>query len=304
MDWSSVLKGSNYPTRIGVLIILVFSGLFLSSLVGFFLLEPLFGISIDQALSGGRLNREALVFLQTATMIFGFILPGWVYAKFDSSNPAKYLTLKNIPSLHIWLFATVLYIVSIPLVEYLIQVNEAMSLPDSLKVIEDWMREKEDDLAAITKEFLNFNNPLQYLLILVVMAVLPAIGEEFIFRGILQRVLGGWFKNVHVGIFVAAFLFSAMHVQFFGFFPRFFLGLLLGYVYLYSGSLLLPILIHFLNNASAITISYFGSGMGASDGPAFADSKGIVILCSFLAATIFYFFVKSAKKKSIKLSTL
>ncbi|MFT6850914.1 MAG: membrane protease YdiL (CAAX protease family) [Sphingobacteriales bacterium] len=304
MDWSSVLKGSNYPTRIGVLIILVFSGLFLSSLVGFFLLEPLFGITIDQALSTGFLNRKALLFLQTATMIFGFILPGWVYAKFDSNTPSKYLALSKVPSLHLWIFATVLYMVSLPLVEYLIQVNEAMSLPDSLKMVEDWMRNKENDLAAITKEFLNFDNPFQYLLIIVIMAVLPAIGEEFIFRGILQRVLGGWFKNVHVGIFVAAFLFSAMHVQFFGFFPRFFLGLLLGYIYLYSGSLLLPIFIHFLNNASAITISYFGSGMGTSDGPAFADSSGIVILSSFLTAMVFYFFVKSAKKKSIKLSTL
>ena len=89
------------------------------------------------------------------------------------------------------------------------------------------------------------------------MAILPAVGEELLFRGLLQQKLFSCFKNIHISIWITAFLFSALHLQFFGFFPRFLLGALLGYMFYWSGSLWLPIIAHFTNNALALLMSFF-----------------------------------------------
>ena len=87
-------------------------------------------------------------------------------------------------------------------------------------------------------------------------ALLPALGEELLFRGIVQKIFTQWSKNVHLGVWISAVLFSAMHVQFYGFIPRMMLGALLGYLLVWSGSLWLPIMAHFVNNASAVIFTY------------------------------------------------
>ena len=131
-----------------------------------------------------------------------------------------------------------------------------MELPAFLKSIEDAMRAAEDRAALITEAFLKMNNISDLLINLIVVAVLPAIGEELLFRGVLQRLLGEWSKNIHAGIWISAFVFSAMHAQFYGFVPRMLLGALFGYLLVWSGSLWLPILAHFINNGSAVLFTY------------------------------------------------
>ena len=91
---------------------------------------------------------------------------------------------------------------------------------------------------------------------LFMIAVIPAIGEEFLFRGVLQKQFRQWFGNIHIAVFVAAFLFSAMHMQFFGFIPRLVLGIILGYLYYFSKNLWIPIIAHFFNNAIAVIVYY------------------------------------------------
>jgi hypothetical protein len=100
------------------------------------------------------------------------------------------------------------------------------------------------------------------LLNLFICAALPAIGEEFFFRGTLQQLFNQWFKNKHVAIIVTAFLFSAIHLQFYGFIPRFLLGLYLGYLFVWTGSLWAPIFAHFLHNGISVGIQYFANQQG------------------------------------------
>ena len=138
----------------------------------------------------------------------------------------------------------------------IIEWNQNLHLPQTLAPLESWIRNKETSLEGITKYLTTFNSLGQLVVALLVIAVIPAIGEEVLFRGILQRNISYWTRNVHVGIWVAAALFSAIHVQFLGFFPRMLLGALFGYLYVWSGNLWVPILAHFVNNGFTVLMVY------------------------------------------------
>jgi hypothetical protein len=114
----------------------------------------------------------------------------------------------------------------------------------------------EDRMAEITVFLTAFDSPLELFAGFVVIAVIPAFGEELLFRGFLQPFAVKTFKNVHVGIFFTAFVFGAFHLQFFGMVPRVFLGMLFGYLYYWSGSLLYPIVAHFVNNGFTVMMIY------------------------------------------------
>jgi hypothetical protein len=121
---------------------------------------------------------------------------------------------------------------------------------------EDWARTKEDQLRELTNYLTSFSNVGGLLVGLLVIAVLPAIGEELVFRGLGQRLLQRLTNNHHAGIWVAAFLFSFIHLQFYGFFPRLLLGALFGYIYYWSANLWYPIFAHFVNNGFTLIMLY------------------------------------------------
>ncbi len=133
-----------------------------------------------------------------------------------------------------------------------------------------------------------------FLVNLLMIAILPAIGEEFFFRGILQRLFSEWFKNIHVAIFITAFIFSAIHFQFFGFFPRFLLGLYLGYLFYWSGNLWIPIVVHFINNALVVILAYISAnGYADIDYETFGSTNNTLILLLttvLISALIFILF--------------
>ncbi|MCY7358027.1 MAG: CPBP family intramembrane metalloprotease [Rudanella sp.] len=138
-----------------------------------------------------------------------------------------------------------------------IQWNQGLVFPETLAPIERWMRAKEDELGELTNYLTTITTPAQLVLALLVIAVLPAIGEEVLFRGVLQRRLTEWTgNNPHIGIWLAAAVFSAIHMQFYGFFPRMLLGALFGYLYLWSGNLWVPVLAHFVNNGFTVLMIY------------------------------------------------
>jgi membrane protease YdiL (CAAX protease family) len=100
---------------------------------------------------------------------------------------------------------------------------------------------------------------------LFMIGILASVGEELIFRGLLQRLLFGLVRNVHVAIIITAILFSAFHFQFFSFLPRLILGLILGYLMFYGRSIWYPILAHFVNNTMGVIYYYFYARGGAND---------------------------------------
>jgi membrane protease YdiL (CAAX protease family) len=119
------------------------------------------------------------------------------------------------------------------------------------------MREAEEKAAFMTNLFLQMHSWSDYITNVIMIGVLAAVGEELILRGILQPIFIKITRNASLGIIITAFIFSFIHFQFYGFFARFFMGIILGYLFYYTNNLWIPIIVHFFNNASAVSYVFF-----------------------------------------------
>ncbi len=168
--------------------------------------------------------------------------------------------------------------------------NKSITLPKGWESLELGMRALEDKAAEMTKLIVYTNSTSELLLVIFTVAVLPAIGEELVFRGILQNGLIKAFGNIHVAVFVSAALFSFIHFQFFGFFPRMLLGIVLGYLYITSGNILVSMLMHFTNNAMAvIALNLHAKGQLGIDPDSSKDLPVISIYISIILSSVLMF---------------
>lgn len=197
-----------------------------------------------------------LKYFQIVNQLGLFIFPPLLFAWLDGGNVFPYLRLNRRPNLQIALLSIVLVFAVLPLVHWSATVNEMLVLPEWLKSVETWMKQSEENASRITEAFLNVNSISGFVLNLVMIAVLPAIGEELLFRGVVQKLMHQWFRNVHVAIVVTAVIFSALHLQFYGFLPRTLLGIMFGYLFVITGSLWVPVLAHFINNGAAVVAAF------------------------------------------------
>jgi uncharacterized protein len=162
---------------------------------------------------------------------------------------------RHIPVI-LFLLTALLIVVIMPLNSWFIDFNSKMDLPGFLNGFEQWAKEKEEILKALTQYLTSFDSVSEFILGLVIFALIPAIGEELVFRGVVQKQLVRWFQNPHVGIWVTAIIFGAIHLQFYGMLPRTLLGALLGYLYWWSGNIWVPIVGHFMNNGFTVLLMY------------------------------------------------
>lgn len=163
--------------------------------------------------------------------------------------------------------------------------NLSLDLPDS--AFEQWAQAKETELKIRIDHLINFTSFGQFLLGIVVIGIIPAIGEELLFRGLIQNLISKLSNNHHVGIWISAILFSSIHLQFYGFFPRLLLGVLFGYIYVWSGRLSVAMLAHFLNNTIALTLAYIASsGVIEVDSAELEQSAPWPLVLVFLALGI------------------
>lgn len=201
-----------------------------------------------------------LKWAQLISSVMIFIVPPLVFTLLTApSRPhrmAGYLRLDKPFQPAFALIIPVLMLTSLPLINLMAELNQKMALPDFLYGVEQWMKKAEEDARVMTEVFLKMDSAGSLFFNLVMIALIPAFGEELLFRGVAQKLFSRWTKNVHWGIWISAALFSALHGQFYGFLPRMALGGLLGYLLLWSGSLWLPILAHFINNGAAVFVSY------------------------------------------------
>lgn len=237
------------------------------------------GISLDQISNANdisdllkfNLNDDVFVtklkWAQLAASILIFIVPPLLFVKltalpgpFSEGKPSggmlDYFKLNSSFPFLFALIIPVLMMASLPLINVMAELNEKMSLPGFLQGVEQWMRNAEEEAKVTTEAFLKMESFGSMIFNVAVIAIVPAFGEELLFRGVIQKLFTKWTKNAHWGIWIAAALFSALHAQFFGFFPRMALGALLGYLLLWSGSLWVPILAHFINNGAAVLVSF------------------------------------------------
>ncbi|HSI89730.1 MAG TPA: CPBP family intramembrane glutamic endopeptidase, partial [Adhaeribacter sp.] len=246
-----------------LLILLMFmaGGLFVAMFFAMTGLSVFFGFSIADigqvTTNPGSFpnGRNAMIFYQIVTHLCMFTLAPLLFLAWSQPNVKRYLFCKeNYPAL--LLLTAFLALLIMPANSWLIELNANMHLPDFLKGLEEMARQKEDQLAELTKFLTSFQTPADVLVGLLAFALIPAIGEELVFRGIMQRNLLDWCGNRHAAIWITAIIFGAIHVQFFGFFPRVLLGAVFGYLYLWSGNLWVPITAHFMNNGFAVVALY------------------------------------------------
>lgn len=197
-----------------------------------------------------------LKYFQILNQVGLFIIPPLVFAYFDGGRIKSYLRLDVVPGLQVLILSLVMVFAILPLVHWSAGINEMMRFPDWLSDLENWMKQSEESAKQITDAFLNVDSTPGFLLNLFMIALLPAIGEELLFRGVLQRLLQQWFKNVHLAILITAILFSALHLQFYGFLPRTILGIMFGYLFVITRSLWVPILVHLFNNGAAVLAAF------------------------------------------------
>jgi uncharacterized protein len=287
---------------------IILSSMILILIFSVVLAVPFFGPDVMKNLSVmGESNDPELMamakYFQIVSQIGTFIIPTILFAFLDGRKIWTYLKLNIRPLLITSVFSILAIFAAVPLINFLSEWNAQMSLPASLKNVELWMREAEDQAAVVTANFLNVTTPGGILVNLLMIGVIPAIGEEFLFRGVLQKLFHQWTKNIHVSVILAAFLFSAIHMQFYGFIPRFMMGVMLGYVFVWSGSLWVPILIHFTNNSAAVVVSYL-QGAGKADntfdtvGTGDAAMLPILLSTIFTATCLFLIFYSEKKKRN------
>ena len=230
---------------------------------------PVFGLDeMLGSLSGGDYsNPQTIIILkyfQVIQSIGMFVVPPLVVAWLFEGNVYQYLHLDKKPQAKSYLLAILAVLLFNPFISVIGELNNTMTFPDSLSGLEEWMRSMEDQAGDMIDYFIKVETLGGLLFNIFMIAVIPAVGEEFLFRGVIQKIFTNMTKNYHWGIWISAILFSALHMQFFGFVPRVLLGALFGYILVYSGSLWLPILCHFVNNTIGV-LALHASNKGQED---------------------------------------
>ncbi|MBL7884004.1 MAG: CPBP family intramembrane metalloprotease [Bacteroidia bacterium] len=205
----------------------------------------------------GMLNM--LKILQAVSVVLVFIIPAILFATLWTNKKIHYLGVTTRPAFATIILAGIGMIVAMPLINWLAEVNQNMHLPDAFSGIEIWMKNSEEKASQLTEAFTKGTSISTLVLNLFVVAFMAAVSEELFFRGMLQKVLIECFKNKHIAIWIGAALFSAFHMQFYGFIPRMLMGAFLGYLFLWSGSLYASIVAHFVNNGMAVLLVWLSN---------------------------------------------
>lgn len=254
-------RSSAYVQALSLLLIIVLSLLFVY-LFSLLLAIPFWGKDVLFMLDGGQLDLSRpetisfLKYLQTVSQFAIFILPPILFAYLVHRKIFDYLKLNSRFDFPQLILSVILIYVCLPFLSWIGMLNQQMVLPDFLAGVEHWMKDTEETASQQILAFLNVKTFGAILFNFIMIALIPAIGEELLFRGVLIRLFKKWFTNIHAAVIVSSILFSALHMQFYGFFPRLALGLILGYTFVWTSSLWVPIILHFLNNATILMVYY------------------------------------------------
>jgi uncharacterized protein len=212
--------------------------------------------NLAEAMHAALLSKQWLLMLQAITASSAFIAAPLVYLQI--------FTQRGFRTLFQWrrsyvapIMVTLGLVLAFMVVDiWLIQWNRTMRLPTWLGAFEAWAQEKETALEKTTAFLTSFDSLTELGAGIVVMGIIPAIGEELLFRGLVQNLCHKLTHNMHLAIGISAFVFSAIHLQFYGFLPRFLLGALFGYTYWWTKDLLFPMVAHFFNNTFVLLMSF------------------------------------------------
>ncbi len=257
----------SYFGQFGILIGLFGAGLILAVIVQLFFALSMVNLGdlmsgSDKALLNAMTLPENINKVRWMQMLGTFammFLPAFFFALIVSKRPLDYLGLNKPTNTQLILLVIAIAVTALFLSGGLGELNKLIPIS---KKWELKFKKMEDNYADQVMMLANMKSIADYFISLLMIAILPALFEELLFRGTLQQLFIRWFKNAHVAIFVTSFLFSIIHFSYFGFLPRLALGLMLGYIFYFSKNIWLSMLMHFINNGVAITALYFATRKG------------------------------------------
>ncbi|SHN23035.1 hypothetical protein SAMN04488057_11251 [Cyclobacterium lianum] len=246
----------------------------------------------------GTEARFLFLLMQALYAIFVFFVLPILYIFFLQKNLKQIFLIRKKRLGSFILISLLIFIAALPFISQLIEINQQFQLPERLSDLQEVLSKMEERAQKVTELVVLYDYWYEIIPILFVVAVLAGIGEELLFRGVIQNEIHSILKNPHVAIWIAAVLFSFIHFQFQGFLPRLFLGGLLGYLYYWSGSLLVPIFVHFVNNVLTFALINYSKRQDEIL-LSTSDSLGITVLstivCIFLIIACYRLFLKVRK---------
>ena len=277
------------PLRILLLFSMFLFNMGVVSFIALFFAQKIFNLENAQQVLEGTLTNSneinAFLFIQGLSSLGGFVLTAMMFAVLESGEFKHYLRIKSLPSVKMIVLAVASILVAQFFIEYLVELNQKIPLPSALSFLSDYQKKAEEIINAM----MNFKDIGHLIFVSIVVALIPAIGEEFFFRGIL---LGDLLKGkIHptIAIPVTGLIFAVSHMEYDNTIAIWALGSFLGYLYYVSGSLWLPIAAHFTNNFLAVLMKYFFNlGMISEDvanakTPLYATIVSLLIFVVFIS---------------------
>ncbi|MFD1257494.1 CPBP family intramembrane glutamic endopeptidase [Mucilaginibacter terrae] len=283
-----------------VLIILLFTGYF----IGQGIVTLVYGAKVFKQVNLFNLTSlqsiNGMWIMQITSTTIPILLTPILFGKFVMRDTEAYTrTSFKFPLILLMIVFSVM-MMSAPIMEVLIALNQKMVLPDFLKGVERWMRASEQAAQKATTALLKMNDWIDLVKAVLLVGLVTAIAEELMFRGCLQTIFTRWTQNTHVAIWITAALFSAFHMEFFGFLPRLMLGVFFGYFTAWSGSVWPAVWAHFLNNGTAVVMTYLFQHKQININPdeAYSFNYSLYILSILITVALFWSYRNAALQKN------
>ncbi|MEF9924042.1 MAG: CPBP family intramembrane glutamic endopeptidase [Muribaculaceae bacterium] len=259
--------------------------------------------AIISSLIASIIPMENTTFVKVTMMvqdILVFVVPAAITAVFITATPISFLRLNKKPTWQAIVGVLIIFIVATPVLNVIVSWNESVTLPESMKGVEQWARESEQMAKMLTDSLLKDMSIIDFSVLILLVGVLTGFSEELFFRGLLQRIFLSRPMNAHLAIWLAAFIFSALHFQFFGFVPRLLLGAFFGYLLMWTGSLWVPIIAHMINNSGVVIVQYLTQhkirAVDVDTIGTTSDSLIIAIASAIITICAVYYFFKNTKR--------
>ncbi len=284
--------------KLGILIGLLGVGFILAGVVSLVVVMSMLHVPLTQMAAAilDPKNIQAMRVVQILSTLVLFAVPAFLFAVIVNRKPINYLGFAGSANFRQFYIVLLIVIAALFTQSLMTQINELIPISKSLEIK---FKQMEDEYAKEVLAMAQMKNFSDYLYALFLIALLPAVFEEMFFRGALQQTFIGLFRNAFWGILITSIFFSAAHFSFYGFLPRVFLGMVLGYIFYYGKNIWLNIMMHFINNGIVVTSLYVMSMKGELTEKNLQDDNypvyvGLLALLAVFALFVFF------KRESIK----
>lgn len=301
-DIKKLFQGMSSWMQLIFLLLFVFASyIILAVIIAFIMLAMGVDITNPMAMMESTSFLRISLFVQSPILFF---LPACLWGFLFNNNIGDGLKINKVPDIRFVILGVLLIIVIQPFISFTGYYNDKLALPESLSWLERMMRSMEDTAAAQFDQLLSGRSFVDLILNLVLIAVFAGICEEFLFRGALQQIFRKIIGNYHITVWLTSFIFSAIHLQFYGFVPRLILGAVLGYLFIWSANLWVPVLVHTLNNAFSVVLYHiYGKealSQSSSDTFGVGDTSWGALVSIALSVLIMIYMSKMYLRRSIE----